>query len=51
MTRQGAAEIVDTGQGSQFSGKDLVEAGKASGARQSVDSKACWRDNVLLGSS
>ena len=50
LTRHGAAEIVDTGQGSRFSGKDLVEAGKASGARPIVDSTSCWRDNVYLGS-
>ena len=46
--RWGAPEIVNTDQGSQFSGEDFVEAVKACGARQSMDGKGCWRDNVFV---
>jgi len=48
ITRYGAPEIVNTDQGSQFSGADFVEAVKACGARQSMDGKGCWRDNVFV---
>ena len=44
----GPPEIVNTDQGSQFSGEDFVEAVKACGARQSMDGKGCWRDNVFV---
>jgi len=48
VMRYGAPEIVNTDQGSQFSGADFVEAVKACGARQSMDGKGCWRDNVFV---
>jgi putative transposase len=48
VMRYGAPEIVNTDQGSQFSGEDFVEAVKACGARQSMDGKGCWRDNVFV---
>jgi putative transposase len=48
IARYGAPEIVNTDQGSQFSGTAFVEAVKACGARQSMDGKGCWRDNVFV---
>jgi len=48
ILRYGAPEIVNTDQRSQFSGEDFVEAVKACGARQSMDGKGCWRDNVFV---
>jgi putative transposase len=48
VKRYGAPEIVNTDQGSQFSAEDFVEAVKACGARQSMDGKGCWRDNVFV---
>jgi putative transposase len=48
VARFGAPEIVNTDQGSQFSSHDFVEAVKASGARQSMDGRGCWRDNVFI---
>jgi putative transposase len=48
VARYGAPQIVNTDQGSQFSGADFVEAVKASGALQSMDGKGCWRDNVFV---
>src|ERR1700710_2348213 len=47
-TRWGAPEIVNTGQGSQFSSADFVAEVKRIGARQSMDGKGCWRDNVFV---
>jgi putative transposase len=48
IVRHGAPEIVNTDQGSQFSGADFVDAVKACGARQSMDGRGCWRDNVFV---
>jgi putative transposase len=48
IARYGAPEIVNTDQGSQFSSTDFVDAVKACGARQSMDGKGCWRDNVFV---
>ncbi len=48
VTRYGAPGIVNTDQGSQFSGADFVAAVKACGARQSMDGRGCWRDNVFV---
>ena len=48
VAKYGAPEIVNTDQGSQFSGSDFVAAVKASGARQSMDGRGCWRDNVFV---
>ena len=46
--RWGAPEIVNTDQGSQFSSCDFVAEVKRIGARQSMDGKGCWRDNVFV---
>ena len=48
VARYGAPEIVNTDQGSQFSGADFVAAVKACGAKQSMDGRGCWRDNVFV---
>lgn len=48
VARYGAPQIVNTDQGSQFSAADFVAAVKAYGARQSMDGKGCWRDNVFV---
>ena len=46
--RWGAPEIVNTDQGSQFSSAEFVAEVKRIGARQSMDGKGCWRDNVFV---
>lgn len=46
--RWGAPEIVNTDQGSQFSGVEFVAEVARIGARQSMDGKGCWRDNVFV---
>ncbi len=46
--RWGAPEIVNTDRGSQFSSAEFVAAVKRFGARQSMDGKGCWRDNVFV---
>jgi len=46
--RWGTPEIVNTDQGSQFSSADFVAEVKRIGARQSMDGKGCWRDNVFV---
>jgi putative transposase len=48
VARYGAPGIVNTDQGSQFSGADFVAAVKACGAQQSMDGRGCWRDNVFV---
>jgi putative transposase len=48
VARYGAPEIVNTDQGSQFSSADFVQAVKDFGARQSVDGRGSWRDNVFV---
>jgi putative transposase len=47
-TRWGAPEIVNTDQGSQFSSAEFVTEVARIGARQSMDGKGCWRDNVFV---
>lgn len=47
-TRYGAPEIVNTDQGSQFSGAEFVAEVRRIGARQSMDGKGCWRGNVFV---
>lgn len=47
-TRYGAPEIVNTDQGSQFSSAEFIAEVARMGARQSMDGKGCWRDNVLV---
>ena len=46
--RWGSPEIVNTDQGSQFSGAEFVAEVARIGARQSMDGKGCWRDNVFV---
>lgn len=46
--RWGAPEIVNTDQGSQFSGAEFVAEVARIGARQSMDGRGCWRDNVFV---
>lgn len=46
--RWGAPEIVNTDQGSQFSSAEFVAEVTRIGARQSMDGKGCWRDNVFV---
>ena len=46
--RYGAPEIVNTDQGSQFSSAEFVAEVARIGARQSMDGKGCWRDNVFV---
>jgi putative transposase len=46
--RWGAPQIVNTDQGSQFSGAEFVAEVARIGARQSMDGKGCWRDNVFV---
>jgi putative transposase len=47
-TRYGAPEIVNTDQGSQFSSAEFVAEVQRIGARQSMDGRGCWRDNVFV---
>jgi putative transposase len=46
--RSGAPEIVNTDQGSQFSGAEFMAKVARIGARQIMDGKGCWRDNVFV---
>ena len=46
--RWGAPKIVNTDQGSQFSGEDFVDEVKRIGATQSMDGKGRWIDNVFV---
>jgi putative transposase len=48
VARYGAPEIVNTDQGSQFSSAEFVNAVRACGAKQSMDGRGCWRDNVFV---
>lgn len=48
VARYGAPRIVNTDQGSQFSGAEFVAEVQRIGARQSMDGKGCWRDNVFV---
>jgi putative transposase len=46
--RWGAPQIVNTDQGSQFSSAEFVAEVQRIGARQSMDGRGCWRDNVFV---
>ena len=46
--RWGAPQIVNTDQGSQFSSAGFVAEVARIGARQSMDGRGCWRDNVFV---
>jgi putative transposase len=47
-TRWGAPDIVNTDQGAQFSSAEFVAEVTRIGARQSMDGRGCWRDNVFV---
>jgi putative transposase len=44
----GAPGIINTDQGSQFTGEDFVNAVATSGAQLSMDGKGAWKDNVFI---
>ncbi len=46
--RYGSPEIVNTDQGSQFSSAEFIAEVTRIGARQSMDGRGCWRDNVFV---
>jgi putative transposase len=46
--RWGTPQIVNTDQGSQFSSAEFVAEVTRIGARQSMDGRGCWRDNVFV---
>jgi putative transposase len=46
--RWGSPQIVNTDQDSQFSSAEFVAEVARIGARQSMDGKGCWRDNVFV---
>lgn len=48
VEEHGAPGIINTDQGSQFTGEDFVEAVVSSGARLSMDGKGAWKDNVFV---
>ena len=43
-----APEIMNTDQGSLFTGEEWIEAVESSGARVSMDGKGRWMDNVFI---
>ena len=43
-----APGIMNTDQGSQFTGEEWIQAVEASGARVSMDGKGRWMDNVFI---
>lgn len=43
-----APEIMNTDQGSQFTGEEWIDAVEGSGARVSMDGKGRWMDNVFI---
>jgi putative transposase len=46
--RYGAPEIMNTDQGSQFTGSAFIGVLDSHGIRISMDGKGCWRDNVFV---
>ena len=46
--RYGSPGIVNTDQGSQFSSAEFIAEVARIGARQSMDGRGCWRDNVFV---
>ena len=48
ITRHGAPRIVNTDQGSQFTGLEFIEALKRHDIAISMDGKGCRRDNVFI---
>jgi putative transposase len=48
IARHGAPEIVNTDQGSQFTGSEFIGKLQAHQIAISMDGKGCWRDNVFV---
>lgn len=48
ITRYGVPEIVNTDQGSQFTGSEFIEVLKRRNIAISMDGRGCWRDNVFI---
>ncbi len=44
----GIPDIINSDQGSQFTGNECIELLKSYGIRQSMDGKARWIDNVII---
>jgi putative transposase len=48
IVRHGTPEIVNTDQGSQFTGSEFIGVLKRRNIAISMDGKGCWRDNVFI---
>jgi len=48
MGRHGAPEIVNTDQGSQFTGSEFIGKLKSRRIAISMDGRGCWRDNIFI---
>lgn len=48
IVRHGTPEIVNTDQGSQFTGSEFIGALKRHSIAISMDGRGCWRDNVFI---
>ena len=48
IERHGVPEIVNTDQGSQFTGLEFIDTLKRHNIAISMDGKGCWRDNVFI---
>jgi len=48
ITRYGVPEIINTDQGSQFTGTEFIDTLTQHAIRISMDGKGCWRDNVFV---
>jgi putative transposase len=48
IVRYGTPEIVNTDQGSQFTGSEFIDVLKTRNIAISMDGKGCWRDNVFI---
>ena len=48
ILRYGRPEIMNTDQGSQFTGSEFISTLVANGIAISMDGKGCWRDNVFV---
>ncbi|SEM19474.1 putative transposase [Roseovarius azorensis] len=49
LARHGTPEIINTGQGSQFTSTDFIKVLAAREIRISMDGKGAWRNNVFVG--
>jgi len=48
ITKYGIPEIMNTDQGSQFTGSEFIGTLERHGIAISMDGKGCWRDNVFV---